>query len=57
MRTAAHSQGDPLMERINTNAFAGDFEGAPHFLMYPETAVSLNPVPIDHVNLADLESS
>jgi hypothetical protein len=40
MRTAAHSPGDPLMERINTNAFAGDFEGAPHFLMYPETAVS-----------------
>jgi hypothetical protein len=56
MRTAAHSQGDPLMERINTNAFAGDFEGAPHFLMYPETAVSLNPVPFDHVNLADFES-
>ena len=40
MQTAAHSQGHPVMERINTNAFAGDFEGAPHFLMYPETAVS-----------------
>jgi hypothetical protein len=36
----AGSQGDPIMERINTNAFAGEFEGAPHFLMYPETAVS-----------------
>jgi hypothetical protein len=41
LRTAAHSPGDPIMERINTNAFAGDFEGAPHFLLYPETAVSL----------------
>ncbi|KUJ13160.1 SET domain-containing protein [Mollisia scopiformis] len=39
MRTAAHSPGDPYMERINTNAFAGDFEGAPHFLFYPETAL------------------
>jgi hypothetical protein len=41
MQTAAHSPGDPYMERINTNAFAGDFEGAPHFLLYPETAVSI----------------
>lgn len=40
LQTAAHSPGDPYMERINTNAFAGDFEGAPHFLLYPETAVS-----------------
>ncbi|KAE8442053.1 hypothetical protein EG329_003910 [Mollisiaceae sp. DMI_Dod_QoI] len=39
MRTAAHSPGDPYMERINTNAFAGDFEGAPHFFLYPETAL------------------
>ena len=39
LRTAANSPGDPIMERINTNAFAGDFEGAPHFLLYPETAV------------------
>lgn len=39
LRTAAHSPGDPIMERINTNAFAGEFEGAPHFLLYPETAV------------------
>jgi hypothetical protein len=37
--TMAASDGDPIMERINTNAFAGDFEGSPHFLMYPETAV------------------
>lgn len=42
MNTAAHSPGDPYMERINTNAFAGDFEGAPHFLLYPETAVSIS---------------
>lgn len=41
MRTAAHSPGDPYMERINTNAFAGNFEGASHFLFYPETAVSI----------------
>jgi hypothetical protein len=39
LRTAANSPGDPIMERINTNAFAGDFEEAPHFLLYPETAV------------------
>jgi hypothetical protein len=37
---ATHNQGDPIMERVNTNAFAGDFGGAPHFLLYPETAVS-----------------
>jgi hypothetical protein len=36
----AGSKGDPIMERVNTNAFSGEFEGAPHFLMYPETAVS-----------------
>jgi len=40
LNMATHNQGDPIMERINTNAFAGDFEGAPHFLLYPETAVS-----------------
>ncbi|PSS07150.1 hypothetical protein M430DRAFT_110591 [Amorphotheca resinae ATCC 22711] len=34
----AGSEGDPIMERVNTNAFSGDFEGEPHFLMYPETA-------------------
>jgi hypothetical protein len=39
LRTAANNPGDPIMERINTNAFLGDFEGAPHFLLYPETAV------------------
>jgi hypothetical protein len=38
--TMAGSQGDPIMERINTNAFSGEFDGLPHFLMYPETAVS-----------------
>ncbi|KAH8811514.1 hypothetical protein F5884DRAFT_278761 [Xylogone sp. PMI_703] len=38
MDSAANYEGDPLMERINTNAFSGDFEGSPHFLMYPETA-------------------
>jgi hypothetical protein len=40
LRMATHSPGDAVMERINTNAFSGDFEGAPHFLLYPETAVS-----------------
>jgi hypothetical protein len=39
LRTAVNEPGDPIMERINTNAFLGDFEGAPHFLLYPETAV------------------
>ncbi|TVY31706.1 SET domain-containing protein [Lachnellula subtilissima] len=39
LRMATHSPGDAVMERINTNAFAGDFEGAPHFLLYPETAL------------------
>jgi hypothetical protein len=39
LRTAANNPGDPIMERINTNAFLGDFEDAPHFLLYPETAV------------------
>ncbi|TVY12524.1 hypothetical protein LARI1_G009549 [Lachnellula arida] len=38
LRMATHNPGDPVMERINTNAFAGDFEGAPHFILYPETA-------------------
>lgn len=42
MSTMAGSKGDPIMERINTNAFSGEFEGVPHFLMYPETAVSDN---------------
>lgn len=40
MSAMAGSKGDPIVERINTNAFSGEFEGAPHFLMYPETAVS-----------------
>lgn len=39
LRTAANKRGDPIMERINTNAFLGEFEGAPHFIFYPETAV------------------
>ncbi|RFU26743.1 hypothetical protein B7463_g9598, partial [Scytalidium lignicola] len=39
MRSAAHYEGDPIMERINTNAFAGVFEDSQHFLMYPETAL------------------
>lgn len=40
MRMATHKQGHRIMERINTNAFAGDFEDSPHFLLYPETGVS-----------------
>ncbi|TVY80372.1 hypothetical protein LSUE1_G007473 [Lachnellula suecica] len=39
LQTGTHSPGDKVMERINTNAFAGDFEGEPHFLLYPETAL------------------
>jgi len=39
MSTMAGSPGDPIMERLNTNAFSGEFEDSPHFLMYPETAV------------------
>ncbi|RDL40303.1 SET protein [Venustampulla echinocandica] len=39
LNTAAHSPGDPIMERINTNAFAGEFEGTSHFFLYPETAL------------------
>ena len=31
--------GDPIMGRVNANAFADDFEGATHLLMYPETSV------------------
>jgi len=41
LRTAANNPGDPIMERINTNAFLGEFEDAPHFLFYPETAVGI----------------
>jgi hypothetical protein len=39
MRMAAYAAGDEIMERINTNAFAGEFEGEPHFMLYPETAL------------------
>ncbi|KAH8687195.1 hypothetical protein BGZ60DRAFT_521860 [Tricladium varicosporioides] len=39
MKTATHNPGDPVMERINTNAFAGEFEGEQHFFLYPETAL------------------
>lgn len=52
MRTSTHSPGDPYMERLNTNAFAGEFEGAPHFLFYPETAVNLHQSH-DHVPNTD----
>ena len=41
LSTMAGSAGDPIMERLNTNAFSGEFEGSSHFLMYPETAVRL----------------
>jgi hypothetical protein len=36
--TMAFADGDPIMERINTDAFSKVFEEASHFLMYPETA-------------------
>ena len=38
----SNEEGDLVMERVNTNAFAGEFEGMPHFLLYPETAVSFS---------------
>ncbi|KAG0646390.1 N-lysine methyltransferase SMYD2 [Hyphodiscus hymeniophilus] len=38
LSTMVYADGDPIMERINTNAFSGEFEGASHFLLYPETA-------------------
>ena len=49
LETAMHHEGDAIMERINTNAFHGEFEGTPHFLLYPYTAVgrsilSCNPI-------------
>lgn len=49
MSTMAGSEGDPIMERINTNAFSGEFEGVPHFLMYPETAVSTDEIERMHI--------
>lgn len=39
MKTQTMS-GDPIMDRVTLNAFAGDFMGTSHFLMYPQTAVS-----------------
>ncbi|KAI0998645.1 hypothetical protein K3495_g9553 [Podosphaera aphanis] len=39
LRMSSYSVGDPVMERINTNSFAGKFNGKPHFLVYPETAL------------------
>ncbi|RDW70391.1 hypothetical protein BP5796_08788 [Coleophoma crateriformis] len=38
MMMAAHNAGDPIMERVNTNSFSGEFGGEPHFIVYPETA-------------------
>jgi len=41
-----HNEGHPIMERINTNAFAGALVGEegteekPHFWVHPRTAVS-----------------
>lgn len=39
MGLAAYNPGDPIMEVLNTNAFAAEFDGAPHFMLYPETSV------------------
>lgn len=50
MEMAAHYDGDDIMERINTNGFHGMFEGAPHFLLYPETAVCI-PLFISRANV------
>ncbi|TAQ83479.1 hypothetical protein B7494_g8194 [Chlorociboria aeruginascens] len=33
-----HEGGNPVMERININAFHGIFQQEPHFLLYSETA-------------------
>ena len=38
LETMVFAEGGPIMERIYTNAFSGEVEGASHFLMYPETA-------------------
>lgn len=35
-----HNEGHPVMERINTNAFAGEFGEDSHFWVHPRTAVS-----------------
>ena len=37
---AAHDEnGDPYIERINTNTFGEDFGGEEHSIVVPETAV------------------
>ncbi len=36
---ANNEEGDAIMERINTNAFLGNFQGETHFMMHPEEAV------------------
>lgn len=38
LESMTFADGDSIMERVNTNAFLGEFEGANHFLMYPEVA-------------------
>jgi hypothetical protein len=50
-RLSMHNEGHPIMERINTNAFAGTLLGGedgtegkeePHFWVHPQTAVSVD---------------
>lgn len=40
MAMAAHTEGDEIMGRANTNSFFGEIGGYEHFLIYPQTAVS-----------------
>lgn len=54
MSTMAHYEGDPIMERINTNAFSGEFQGSAHFLLYPETAVSISTTHISKISRPEL---
>lgn len=42
MAMAAHTEGDEIMGRVNTNSFFGELGGYEHFVVYPQTAVSLS---------------
>ena len=39
-KLSMHNEGHPIMERVNTNAFAGEFGEDAHFWVHPQTAVS-----------------
>ncbi|EPQ61506.1 hypothetical protein BGT96224_ASP20281 [Blumeria graminis f. sp. tritici 96224] len=57
LRMASNPVGDLVMERINVNSFAGEFDGKPHFLIYPETALlnhDCRPNAMYHYNSSSL---